>query len=262
MIPGFFLFMLRTNTLLHHQFILPLMRLVLLGLLFWLPLALTVTIRAADMTTASILELVNADRRATGLESLTLNETLSTAAQAKLDDMFERGYFAHTSPSGETPWYWVQQSGYSYQYAGENLAINYATAEKQHAAWMGSPTHRANVLNSQYQETGIAVRNGKMNGETVTITVELFGAPRAVAFSMAPKTARASETSRSALQALASAETLGPQLLPERSLMVLTWLMLGSVMLLTLVIALGPALFIAQAFKTLSHAKRAPALSQ
>lgn len=155
---------------------------------FLLCLALGGVIQAADLTPESILNLINEERSKESLPTLKLNTLLTQAAQAKLDDMFENGYFAHTSPKGETPWAWVKQSGYSYQYAGENLAINYETAEKQHTAWMKSTTHRANILNARYQETGIAVKSGKMNGETVMITVQIFGTPRGGALSRPQKT--------------------------------------------------------------------------
>ena len=134
--------------------------------------------QAADITPTAILELVNAERSKAGLGSLKENAVLSSAAEAKLNNMFQNDYFSHTSPKGETPWHWIKQSGYAYQYAGENLAINYSSAEKQHNAWMKSETHRANILSSKFTETGIAVRSGKLNGEEAVITVEMFGAPR------------------------------------------------------------------------------------
>ncbi len=139
-----------------------------------------VAVQAVDITPASILQLVNSERTKAGLEPLQENTALSRAAQAKLDHMFKNDYFSHTSPKGETPWYWMRQSGYSYQYAGENLAINYSSAEKQHKAWMKSETHRANILSNKFTETGVAVESGTLNGETATITVEMFGAPRFV----------------------------------------------------------------------------------
>ncbi len=156
-----------------------------------------VAVQAADITPASILQLVNDERTKAGLVPLQENAALSRAAQAKLDHMFKNDYFSHTSPKGETPWYWVKQSGYSYQYAGENLAINYSSAEKQHKAWMKSETHRANILSNKFTETGVAVESGTLNGETATITVEMFGAPR---FVQAQKTMPSSVPQESTMQ--------------------------------------------------------------
>ncbi len=170
----------------HNQKRLPLSSLAaffFVSLLIVSPLFL----RASDLTQESVLALVNADRSADGLPPLKLNAALNQAAALKADDMFQKGYFSHNSPKGETPWQWVKQSGYQYQSAGENLAINYSSAEKQHAAWMKSTTHRSNILNGKYQDTGIAVKTGKMNGENVTVTVQMFGAPRGGAVAPAAK---------------------------------------------------------------------------
>lgn len=145
------------------------------------------SVQANDLTAEQVLTLVNAERSTAGLVTLSVNSQLKAAAEAKLADMFAQDYFSHTSPKGETPWAWVKRSGYVYQYAGENLAINYETAEKQHQAWMKSTTHKGNILNTRYQETGIAVTTGKMNGEMVTITVQLFGTPRGGAVNQSPK---------------------------------------------------------------------------
>ena len=55
---------------------------------------------------------------------LAKSDMLQEAAEKKAQDMIENNYFAHTSPQGKTPWHWVEESGYDYRYAGENLAIN------------------------------------------------------------------------------------------------------------------------------------------
>ena len=90
--------------------------------------------------------------------------------------MIKNDYFAHTSPAGINPWFWYEKDGYDYKYAGENLAINFLKAEDQHKAWMASPTHRKNILNDKYQEIGVAVDAGKINGQMAIIAVQEFGA--------------------------------------------------------------------------------------
>ena len=87
---------------------------------------------------------------------------------------------ACTRPAGKDPWYWIKQSGYAYKAAGENLAINFTDAKEQQSAWMKSQTHRDNILNAQYQETGVAVIEGKIKGKNALVTVQLFGTPLAV----------------------------------------------------------------------------------
>lgn len=130
---------------------------------------------ASEITSQNIIELVNKSRIKEGLKALVENGKLSSAARDKADDMLKKDYFSHTSPSGVTPWYWLKKNEYNYKYAGENLAINFESAEKQHEAWMKSQTHRDNILNANYQEIGIAVFEGKVNGSKALITVEFFG---------------------------------------------------------------------------------------
>ncbi|OGI17120.1 MAG: hypothetical protein A3J63_03095 [Candidatus Moranbacteria bacterium RIFCSPHIGHO2_02_FULL_40_12b] len=131
---------------------------------------------ASEITSKNIIELVNKSRIKEGLKALVENNKLSIAARDKADDMLKKDYFAHTSPSGVTPWYWLNKNEYNYKYAGENLAINFESAEKQHEAWMKSKSHRGNILNASYREIGVAVFKGKVNGNEALIAVEFFGA--------------------------------------------------------------------------------------
>lgn len=133
------------------------------------------TLNAASVTSENIIQLVNKERTAQGIDLVAENSLLSSAAQDKLNDMIKNDYFAHTSPEGITPWYWVEKKGYDYKYAGENLAINFSSAEEQHEAWMASSTHRKNILNPTYKEIGVAVTEGQLNGTYSTIVVQLFG---------------------------------------------------------------------------------------
>jgi hypothetical protein len=131
----------------------------------------------AGITKEEVIQMVNDSREEDGLEILTENEKLSQAAQAKAENMLKENYFAHNSPSGKTPWFWIEQSGYDYHYAGENLAMDFKTAGEQHLAWMKSPTHKKNILNKDFREIGVAVREGFIEGHMAIITVQEFGAP-------------------------------------------------------------------------------------
>jgi uncharacterized protein YkwD len=124
---------------------------------------------------SSIVALTNTDRSTSSLSPLTENAALTAAAQKKADDMLARGYFAHVSPQGGTPWQWFHASGYSYIYAGENLAMNFYTASDVEAAWMNSPTHRANIVDAHYKEMGIGIARGTYMGNPVIFIVEFFG---------------------------------------------------------------------------------------
>jgi len=79
----------------------------------------------ADLTKSSLVDLTNRNRATFNLPPLKESPQLDAAAYLKALDMEKNGYFAHTSPTGITPWYWFDQVGYNYRYAGENLAIGF-----------------------------------------------------------------------------------------------------------------------------------------
>lgn len=133
---------------------------------------------ASVITENKVLELVNRSRVESGLGILNWNDKLAQAAQAKIEDMLAENYFSHVSPNGLTPWEWIEKSGYAYSLAGENLAINFTSAENQHEAWMRSAKHQKNILNAEYQELGVAVARGKIDGQETMLTVQMFGTPQ------------------------------------------------------------------------------------
>ena len=131
--------------------------------------------RASEINAENVIRYVNEARSKEGLLELATSEKLTEVAKAKVNDMVTNHYFAHTSPVGLTPWHWFETVGYDYRYAGENLAINFITAESEQAAWMNSPTHRKNIMNVNYQEIGVAVAAGEVNGALGIIAVQEFG---------------------------------------------------------------------------------------
>jgi len=110
------------------------------------------------------------------------------AAQMKAQDMLEDQYWAHESPSGEKPWKWVNEAGYNYAYAGENLAKNFSTAGSTVAAWMASEGHCKNLMHEYYTDAGFAVIDGELDGASVTLAVGLFATPAASLTSVAGAT--------------------------------------------------------------------------
>ncbi len=146
-----------------------------------------VPVASSAITPDNILSLTNDSREQNGLGALSANSKLARAAQAKADDMLARQYFAHITPDGKQPWDFISATGYAYQAAGENLAINFVQAEEVETAWMNSPGHRANILNTSFREIGIGISTGTYNGNAVIFVVQMFGTPPAVAISPAPK---------------------------------------------------------------------------
>ena len=130
---------------------------------------------ASDITIQKVIGLANADRREKGVGDLVENEKLARAAMAKAEDMIADDYFSHTAPDRATPWHWIEKENYDYNYAGENLAMDFVSVEKMNKAWLASSTHRANILNEKYKEIGVAVKEGIINGNKTIVVVQIFG---------------------------------------------------------------------------------------
>ena len=148
--------------------------------LFGSPSFITRTKLFGIIMTNVLVDGTNAARVTDGLPALRENPLLDAAAAEKANDMATNGYFAHTSPSGLTPWYWFEKAGYNFSAAGENLAVNFADAEDVTAAWMKSPEHRANILNAGFTDIGMATAQGTFDGQPAAYVVELFGTPAPV----------------------------------------------------------------------------------
>jgi uncharacterized protein YkwD len=146
------------------------------GILAYLPkLAPDVLGYASNISPEEVIRLTNEKRVQNGLSPLAQNTTLSQAAQAKGNDMIADDYWAHFAPDGTSPWSFFANFGYSYKYAGENLARDFRDPSSAVEAWMNSPTHRENLLSSKYKEIGIAVVEGDLAGVDTTIIVQFFG---------------------------------------------------------------------------------------
>lgn len=135
--------------------------------------------KPTSITQKEILDATNTNRNSNdGLTSLALNSKLNASALVKLNDMFTMNYFEHTSPRGVVLSDLVNEEGYEYILIGENLAMgNFASGKEIVDEWMKSPGHRANILNGQFTEIGIAVKQGRYDGQTVWMAVQHFGAP-------------------------------------------------------------------------------------
>lgn len=128
-----------------------------------------------NITPADLLNLTNKVRQQNGLSALSLDSELSQAASGKAADMFAKDYWAHTAPDGATPWGFIKNSGYEYLYAGENLARGFSNTSDVVNAWMASPSHRDNMLSSNYTDVGFAIATGSLTGTETVLVVEMFG---------------------------------------------------------------------------------------
>lgn len=104
-----------------------------------------------------VVRLVNVERQKQGLGKLSLNAKLSNVATLKSQDMINKNYFDHTSPTYGSPFDMMKQFNISYKTAGENIAKGQKTPAEVVKAWMNSQGHRENILNKNYTEIGIGV---------------------------------------------------------------------------------------------------------
>lgn len=140
----------------------------------------------SSITQSEIIRLTNIEREKNGLAPVSEDPRLNTAAIEKAKNMFEENYWAHFSPSGKDPWSFINGAGYKFSYAGENLAKSFYQSDEVVRAWMASRTHRENILNKHYENIGIAVLEGTLNGEKTTLVVQEFGTPVDTAIAAVP----------------------------------------------------------------------------
>jgi uncharacterized YkwD family protein/spore coat assembly protein SafA len=110
-----------------------------------------------------VIKLVNKERAARGLQLLSTNWQLSRVARYKSQDMIDKNYFSHTSPTYGSPFNMMENFGLKFSSAGENIAYGQKTAQEVMNAWMNSPGHRANILSATYTQIGVGAAK-KSNG--------------------------------------------------------------------------------------------------
>ena len=128
----------------------------------------------AAVISSDVAMLTNKERSGNSLGSLKYNTVLAKAAQMKAEDMAKRGYFSHKDPTGLPPWKWLDQVGYDYTYAGENLGLNFIESDQLIEAWMNSSLHRLNLLNKNYAEIGIGIASGIYDGKQAIFIVQFL----------------------------------------------------------------------------------------
>ncbi|MFI5159515.1 MAG: CAP domain-containing protein, partial [Sphingobacteriales bacterium] len=133
---------------------------------------------ASDITVSSVLNGVNNERSQRNISTLRTDSRLSNAAQSKSADMITRKYFAHVDPDGHYIWDKIVADGYTpYTILGENLAIDFSDTAGLIAAWIDSPTHRANLLNPGFADQGMGVALGDTaQGQYSIAITNTFGA--------------------------------------------------------------------------------------
>lgn len=168
----------------HYWPYLPILAIVTVGMLvnMWWPARTAVLGAHTDLSPASLLLETNKARASNGTpNNLQLSTALNQAATAKAEDMVTRNYWSHNTPDAKAPWSFISAADYSYETAGENLAYGFEDAGSALAAWMHSPSHRANVLSTEYRQVGFGIASSPnyMDKGPETVIVAMYASPAA-----------------------------------------------------------------------------------
>lgn len=125
---------------------------------------------------SAIISRTNAIRAEAGLPALSVDSRLMQSAAAKAADMATRNYFDHVNPDGYRMAYWINNAGYSYSLAGENLAKGFSSIDRLINAWVASATHYKNLVESKFTNIGVGMAEGMYNGQETLFIVQHFGA--------------------------------------------------------------------------------------
>lgn len=114
-----------------------------------------------------IIQYINNERIKQGLNPLLKDSKLMDIAQRKSNEMVEKNYFLHTSPTYGTPFNMMKNFGITYKTAGENLAGN-STMKGAVDSWMNSEGHRKNILSNTYTNIGVGVTKNERYGYIIS----------------------------------------------------------------------------------------------
>lgn len=153
-------------------------KMLLIGIIVAMPIEAWLAPEILAGQQQKIIALTNNVRLQNNIKPLKESSLLNRAAESKVADMIAANYFAHVSSAGKGLSDWLKHAGYNYAVAGENLAMGFASAEEVISAWQASPTHNSNLLDKDYSQIGVAMTNGKLEGDETTVTAQYFAVPQ------------------------------------------------------------------------------------
>lgn len=168
---------------LHHRRIIfhiasaALIKTIAVVFLILFPMSAWLSPEISAQESKKIISLTNQLRREKSVTSLIENKLLDEAAYQKAQDMLVKQYFSHIGPDDKNMSDWLGAVGYKYSIAGENLAMGFSSAPDVMRAWENSPTHYANLIDSDYDEIGVAMADGVFKGEETTLAAQYFASP-------------------------------------------------------------------------------------
>ena len=172
---------LHTKRALFYSAVFISMKAIVISFAILLPLQVFVMPDILQAQQQEIIDLTNEIRVQKGMEPLQPFTKLYDSGQLKADDMAQKEYFEHVGPDGRRLKDYMNTVGYEYKYAGENLAMGFADAQSLVNAWVNSPTHYANLIDTDYLEFGVGLHVGQYDGTPTVYVAQHFGAPKVVA---------------------------------------------------------------------------------
>lgn len=152
-------------------------KIIIVGTALLIPVQVFVSPDMLAKQERQLVQMTNTLRSLEGVEILEEDERLVQSSGRKTQDMIDHAYFSHVGPDGHDLDYFLSLSGYAYDIAGENLAMGFDSAERMFAAWLASPSHYSNIVDSDFEDIGINLRGGIYNGEPIVFAAIHFGTP-------------------------------------------------------------------------------------
>jgi len=156
------------------------MKIIVVGFVILLPSQVFMLPDVLKQQQDEIIALTNEVRTLHGKPVLFTQAKLTDSSQLKADDMATLSYFEHVGPNGHNLKYFLKKAGYDYSVAGENLGMGYSNARELVDAWVNSPTHYANLVDTDYGEFGVGLESGMYNGVPTVYVAQHFGQPRVI----------------------------------------------------------------------------------
>jgi uncharacterized protein YkwD len=167
---------LHTKRAIFYSLVFLLAKVILVAFVVFLPTEVFVLPDVLAEEQRQIITLTNEARIDLGLPALAVVKKLNNSAQYKAEDMSAKEYFAHTK-NNKTVATWLESAGYKYETAGENLAVGYSTAQDIVDAWKNSPTHYANLIDTDFKDFGVGMAGGVYEGQPTVFIAQHLASP-------------------------------------------------------------------------------------
>ncbi len=171
---------LHTKRAIFYSFVFVLMKSILFFSIAFLPITVFTLPEILVEQQVKIITLTNSLRDQLGHSPLIVNQKLTYSSDLKAQDMVRAQYFSHVGPENRNLAYFLGQAGYAYRVAGENLGMGFMDADSVVAAWVNSPTHYQNIIDTDFVEIGVNLAEGIYKDVSTVFAVQHFGTPKQV----------------------------------------------------------------------------------